>query len=153
MSLISWIERKGISRKEQGRIFRFAITGTVSTALHYGVYLLLLLWINPSLAYTGGYLAGFILNYFLTTYFTFQSKAGLGNMAGFSVSHVVNYLLELGILNLLIWAGLSKSIAGLVTLVVVVPVNFLILRTVYLWREIFKKAKAGEEKNDAASLQ
>ena len=108
--------------------------GTVSTVIHYGVYLLLLNWLNPSVSYTGGYLVGFCVNYVLTTYFTFRAKSSIKNAAGFSVSHIINYFLELGVLNLFLWFGMEKQLAGIVTLVAVVPINFLILRFVYLWK-------------------
>lgn len=123
-----------VNREEIGRILRFGIVGTVSTLFHYGVYYLLLNWLNPSISYTGGYLAGFCVNYFLTTYFTFRAKSSIKNAAGFSISHVINYFLELGVLNLLIWWGMNERLAGIMTLVAVVPVNFIILRFVYLWK-------------------
>lgn len=72
-----------ISREEIGRIVRFGIVGTVSTLIHYGVYLLLLRWLNPSISYTGGYIVGFCFNYVLTTYFTFRTKSSIKNAAGF----------------------------------------------------------------------
>lgn len=123
-----------LSRKEIGRIVRFGIVGTASTFIHYGVYLLLLRWLNPNISYTGGYIIGFCFNYVLTTYFTFRSKSSIKNAAGFSVSHVINYFLELGVLNFFLWFGLEKQLAGLVTLVAVVPNNYLFLRFVYLWK-------------------
>lgn len=123
-----------ISREEIGRIVRFGIVGTVSTLIHYGVYLLLLRWLNPSISYTGGYIVGFCFNYVLTTYFTFRTKSSIKNAAGFSASHIINYFLELGVLNLFLWFGMGKQLTGIVTLVAVVPINFLILRFVYLWK-------------------
>ncbi len=123
-----------INREEIGRIIRFGIVGTISTAIHYGVYYLMLSIINPSISYTCGYLVGFCVNYILTTYFTFRAKSSIKNAAGFSISHVINYFLELGVLNLFIWGGMNERLAGIVTLIAVVPVNFLILRFVYLWK-------------------
>lgn len=124
-----------LDRKELGRILRFGITGGLSTLIHYGVYLLLLTWLNPSLSYTCGYFVGFCFNYFLTTHFTFKTKTSVRNAAGFSISHVINYFLELGVLNLLIYCGMENQLAGFVTMVIVVPINFLLLRLVYLWKK------------------
>lgn len=108
---------------------RFGIVGTISTAVHYGVYLILLNWINPSISYTAGYAVGFCVNYLLSTYFTFRTKTSIKKAAGFSVSHIINYFLELGVLNLLLWFGMDKQLAGIITLVAVVPVNFILVRT------------------------
>lgn len=108
---------------------RFGIVGTISTAVHYGVYLIMLHWANPSISYTLGYAVGFCVNYLLSTYFTFRTKASIKKVAGFSVSHIINYFLELGVLNLFLWIGMGEQLAGIVTLVAVVPVNFILVRT------------------------
>ncbi len=120
-----------LDKAELGRIVRFGVVGTTCTLIHYGIYLLLLLRFNPTIAYTGGYIVGFCCNYVFTTYFTFRQKSSIKNMVGFSFGHVINYFLEIGVLNLLIYLGIGENLSGIVTLVVVVPINFLILRIVY----------------------
>ncbi len=119
-------------RQELGRIIRFGITGTLSTLLHYGAYLLALLWMNATLAYTVGYGVGLCLNYVMTTFFTFHKQPSKKNAAGFVASHIVNYLLEIGVLNAFIWFSVDERLAGILTLIVVVPINFLILRFVFV---------------------
>lgn len=119
-------------REEFFRIVRFGITGTLSTALHYGVYLLALLWLIPGVAYTLGYGVGLCFNYAMTTRFTFRRQPTRRNAAGFVMSHVVNYLLELAVLYIFLFMGVEERLAGILTLVVVVPVNFLILRFVFV---------------------
>jgi len=121
-------------KEEAGRIVRFGITGSLSTLIHYGAYLLALRWLNATLAYTAGYGVGLCVNYVLTTFFTFHRQPSRKNAAGFAASHVVNYLLEIGVLNLFIFLGMSEQLSGILTLIVVVPVNFLILRLVFVGR-------------------
>ena len=122
-------------RQELGRILRFGITGAIATLVHYGAYLVALNWVNATIAYTIGYGVGLCLNYVLTTFFTFRKQPNKRNAAGFAASHVVNYLLEIGVLNLLIWLGMDEWLAGILTLIVVVPVNFLILRFVFVQKQ------------------
>lgn len=119
-------------KQEFWRIVRFGVTGSLSTLLHYGAYLLALLWVNPTVAYTAGYGVGLCFNYVMTTFFTFREHPTKKNAAGFVASHVVNYLLEIGVLNAFLYFGMEERLAGIVTLVVVVPVNFLILRFVFV---------------------
>jgi len=119
-------------KQEFWRIVRFGITGSLSTLLHYGAYLLALLWVNPTVAYTAGYGVGLCFNYVMTTFFTFREHPTKKNAAGFVASHVVNYLLEIGVLNAFLYFGMEERLAGIVTLVVVVPVNFLLLRFVFV---------------------
>ncbi len=117
------------------RIFRFGITGTVSSLVHYGAYCLALLYCSPTLSYSFGYLVGLALNYVLTTYFTFRQHPSRKNAAGFVSSHALNYLLEIGLLNLFLWIGIGQWLAPVLVMIIVVPVNFLILRFVFLWKK------------------
>lgn len=128
MKVWQYFQQKGIN---VGRILRFGITGGLSTLLHYAVYYVMLTWVNPTLSYTIGYGVGFCFNYVLTTFFTFRQQPTKKNAAGFLGSHVVNYLLEIAVLNGFIWLGINKQLSGIITLIVVVPINYLILRFVF----------------------
>ena len=99
--------------KDAWRIIRFGITGVLSTALHYAAYLLALQVVNPTISYSFGYCVGLIFNYFMTTHFTFKEPATKRNAAGFLGSHAINYLLEIGLLNLLLLLGIGKQLAGI----------------------------------------
>ncbi|UKK48630.1 GtrA family protein [Prevotella sp. E9-3] len=121
--------------KELGRIVRFGITGSLSTLIHYGAYLIALIWMVPTIAYTVGYGVGLCVNYVMTTFFTFKEHPSKKNAAGFVASHIVNYLLEIGILNLFLYYGMEKRLAGILVLIVVVPINFLILRFVFVRKQ------------------
>lgn len=121
-------------RREAGRIVRFGITGTICSAVHYGVYLLFLRLTNSNIAYTLGYGVGLVCNYVLTTYFTFNKQPSRRNASGFAASHVINYLMEIGLLNLFLYLSVGDRLAPLLVMVVAVPLNFLMLRFVYLHR-------------------
>ena len=103
-------------------------------AIHYGVYCLVLLVANANISFTAGYAVGFICNYFLTTFFTFRSKPSSRNAVGFGFSHLINYLLEIGLLNLLLWIGAGELLAPILVMIIVVPINFLILHFVYIYK-------------------
>ncbi len=127
-----WHEIRQRWGRDLGRIVRFGITGGISTFIHYAAYLLALLWIAPTAAYTVGYGVALCFNYILTTFFTFKEHPTKKNVAGFIASHIVNYILEIGILNLFLYLGVEKRLAGIVVLIVVVPINFLLLRFVFV---------------------
>jgi len=119
-------------QKDFWRLFRFGITGTICSAIHYGIYCLCLLVAEDNLAYTAGYVVGLVCNYGLTTYFTFKGKPSKSNVAGFAGSHVLNYLLEIGLLQLFLWLGASKWLSPILVMVIVVPINFVLLRLVFV---------------------
>lgn len=110
---------------------RFALVGGLATAIHYGVYLLLQLWMWAGVAYTIGYVVSFVFNYMLTNYFTFKTRPNTKNGVGFVISHGINYGLHIGLLELFLWLGLSNEWAPIPVFCIVIPVNFFILRYVF----------------------
>ena len=107
---------------------RFGIVGFVALIILYVVYCLLLLWLEHNLAYTMGYVISFISNYILTVKFTFRTKASKKNGAGFALSHLINYLLQIGCLNFFIWLGMDKQVAPIPVFAICVPTNFILVR-------------------------
>lgn len=110
---------------------RFIMVGIFATALHYGLYFLLQRIINVNIAYTAGYAISFIANFYLTAYFTFRRKPSWKKAFGFGGVHLVNYLLHMGLLNLFLWAGLSKPLAPIPVFPIAIAVNFLLVRYVF----------------------
>lgn len=110
---------------------RFVIVGVIATALHYAIYWILMRWMNVNIAYTIGYALSFICNFFLTSYFTFKSKATVKRGLGFGTAHLVNYLLQMAFLNLFIWLGIKAEWAPIPVYMIVIPINFLLVRFVF----------------------
>ena len=120
-----------INKEAIGEMVRFSIVGVLVTAIHYGVYWLLQLMMNVNIAWTAGYIAGFIVNYYLSAFYIFRKKTSVKNGAGFGMAHVVNYLLQMVLLNFFIWIGLSAEMAPVGIYAVSIPVNFLLVRFVF----------------------
>ncbi len=120
-----------ISRQTIYEILRFGIVGVVATALHYVIYWILQHWINVNVAYTIGYFLSFIANYFLSAQFTFREKTTTRNGIGFAGAHLFNYLFQMMLLNIFLWLGVSKALAPLPVYCIAVPVNFILVRTVF----------------------
>ena len=75
--------------------------------------------------------AGFIFNYYMSAYYIFRKKTSAKNGAGFSLAHIVNYLLQMVLLNFFIWIGMSAELAPVGVYAVSIPVNFLLVRFVF----------------------
>lgn len=133
--------------RKQGRFFefiRFCTVGAIATGIHYGVYYVCQLHINVNMAYTIGYFTSFVCNFFMTSYFTFQSTPSVKKAFGFGGSHLVNYMLHMGLFNLFLYLGISQEIAPLLVLAIVVPTNFILLQWVFRRK---KKSVLDETKN------
>lgn len=117
-------------RQKIHEILRFGITGAVSTIVTYGVYYLLLFWLNPTVSFSVAYLIAMVVNYLLTTSFTFKVKANKKNASGFVVSNIVNYVLCALFLNLFICLGVIEKYAPIPMYMVCIPINYLLVRSV-----------------------
>ncbi|MGN0281820.1 MAG: GtrA family protein [Prevotella sp.] len=126
---------KIIREKKAQEFMRFCCVGVVAAGIHYAVYYAIQLmatsgfWLN--MAYSTGYVVSLICNFFMTTYFTFRSKASVKRMAGFGGSHLVNYLIHIVLFNVFIALNVHRLMAPILVLMVAVPTNFTILRWVY----------------------
>jgi putative flippase GtrA len=111
-----------------GELVRFAIVGIIALVILYVVYYFLLQWVHHNIAYTVGYVISFLCNYVFTVTFTFKTRATKKNGIGFMFSHLVNYLLQIGCLNLFLYLGATAQYAPFFVFVICVPVNFLLVR-------------------------
>lgn len=121
------------SKSKRYQFIRYCTVGSLAAGIHYGVYFVLQEYelVNLNIAYTIGYATSFICNFFMTSYFTFRSNPSLKRALGFGGSHLVNYLIHMGLFNLFLSLDVNQEIAPLFVLAVAVPVNFVMLRFVF----------------------
>lgn len=117
-----------IDNPKLGEIVRFAIVGVLATALQYAIYWLLLHWLSPTVAMTIGYAVSFAFNFLASIRYTFRVEASARRGAGFALSHAVNYVLQMVVLNMAIWLGVPERLAPVPMFAVCVPVNFVLVR-------------------------
>ena len=117
-------------------IVRFVILGTVGTGVQYGLYYGFLelidlfhidshFWVNA--AFTVAFVLEMIFNYFMSAYYTFGTRPSWKNAGGFLGARSINFLLQLGGLNLFLWLGLSDEWAGITTILVAGVINYFIM--------------------------
>lgn len=118
-------------KKSLYEIIRFGVTGSVATLVHYAVYLIARMLISASFAFSLGYVISFVLNYFMSARFTFRKKTSKKNVVGFCFAHLINYLLQISLLNVFIYLGVPERVAPIPVYCVSIPVNFLVVRFVF----------------------
>lgn len=126
-----------VNNQKIREFIRFCIIGVAATLIHYGIYYAIIkglsiekeFWIN--VAYTIGFVISWCCNLWLTAHFTFKTTVNVKRGVGFAVSHGINYLLHLGFLNLFLWMGISATIAPWLVFCCVIPINFILVRTVF----------------------
>lgn len=119
---------------------RFVLVGALGTGLQYGIYYLLLgvfqtkwpeIALLTSLAFTVGYVIEMIVNYFLTSFYTFKKRPSWKNAGGFLFGRALNYGIQLLLLNVLIWLHMSEEWAGIVAIMLAGVINYFVLRPFY----------------------
>lgn len=117
--------------KKKKEFIRFLIVGTLATLILYAIYYVLCKMMHPSLAYSIAYFFSFLANFFLTSYYTFKKKPTLKKGIGFAAQQGLNYLIQLGFLNLFLWLDIPKEYAPFPVFVIVLPINFILLKWIF----------------------
>lgn len=129
--------KKSIKDRMKGRkdvayeAIRFAMVGVFATLLHYGLYYVLLQWLDANISYAIGYILAFFCNFFLTAIFTFRSPPSWRKLIGMSGAHGVNFLLHMALLNLFLCMGISARLAPIPVFAIAIPVNFVLVKWVF----------------------
>ena len=135
---------------------RFILVGTLGTILQYLLYDYFL-WVLAlgngdinnwltNLAFTLAFGAEMTINYVMTSYYTFSTRPSWKNFGGFIGSRAVNYIIQIGLLNLSLlilrhWEGQidTDRWAGLIAIVIAGVINYFMLRV------LFRKKKKKED--------
>lgn len=143
LALTKSLINKVLSSSNAQEFVRFCIVGCIAMGVHYAIYLVLL-WLmgldwtaskgtdwRITLSYTIGYAIALVVNMWLTARFTFREELSFRRGGGFLVSHAINYAIEVGLLNLFLSLHIAEWLSPLLALLISVPVNFILVRTVF----------------------
>lgn len=118
-----------IGKGRISEIIRFGLVGSIATLLQYGFYVIFVDIIDiPAVVATMiSYALSFIFNFILSNYFTFHTKPNAKKGIGFTLSHLINMGLQVGLVA--IFKGLvGDTLALLPAMVICIPVNYLLVR-------------------------
>ncbi|MBX6507046.1 MULTISPECIES: GtrA family protein [Pseudomonas syringae group] len=106
---------------------RFLMSGGFNTALTYGIYLVLLMFLSYKISYTISYVTGILLAYVLNRFFVFKSHQGLRSVVLLPLIYAIQYGLSLVIL----WCWVEKlqldeRLAPLAAIFLTLPVTFIL---------------------------
>lgn len=121
----SWVN----ADSKRGEFIRFAMVGGLCTCIQYGVYVVFVNAVKvPAVVSTMiSYGISFIVNFILSSIFTFKSKANTRKGLGFVLSHVINMGMQTGLVA--IFKGLvGNTLALLPAMAICVPLNYLMVR-------------------------
>lgn len=127
----------GIAKKLGPEFIRFFVVGVGATIVHLAVYYAINAYFDLSdatplalnISYATGYLLSFVGNYIASLKWTFKTEGSVAKGAGFAFSHLVNWGMHQGLLNFFtLVVGIPANWAPIPIYLIVVPVNFLLVR-------------------------
>lgn len=117
------------SDNSQTQFIRFLVVGSVGTTLAYLCYLVpVLLGVPPVWAYNFSFACGLVIAYLMHLKLTFRKEHNKTKLIAFIAISITNYLVGLAILSYLVSIGVAAWLAGLLFLVVTVPLGFILNR-------------------------
>ncbi|MFI3048894.1 hypothetical protein ALP72_00269 [Pseudomonas coronafaciens pv. coronafaciens] len=111
---------------------RFLMSGGFNTALTYGLYLILLMFLSYKISYTISYVTGILLAYVLNRFFVFKSHQGMRSVVLLPLIYAIQYGLSLVIL----WCwveklALDERLAPLAAIALTLPVTFFLSKIAF----------------------
>lgn len=131
----------------KSEVIRFALVGGFCTLLQYGVYVVFVDAVKvPAVVSTMiSYAISFIVNFLLSSFFTFHSDPNAKKGIAFTVSHLVNMGMQTGLVA--IFKGLvGPTLALLPALAICVPLNYMMVRFALKDRRFQSRKKTRNEK-------
>lgn len=116
-------------------IVRFALVGGLATVLQYAFYVIFVNVVHVRAVPSSmiSYALSFIVNFFLSSYFTFHSRPNAKKGIGFTLSHLFNMGLQTGLVA--IFKGIvGPTLALLPAMAICIPVNYLLVRFAFTSR-------------------
>jgi putative flippase GtrA len=107
----------------------FLIGGGLNTAFSYGVYLLLVRFLDYQAAYLIAYIAGIFSSYWINSVFVFRTPMSLSGLLRFPLVYVFQYVASALLLWLLVKQfGMNQTFAPLLVTGTLLPFTFLLSR-------------------------
>lgn len=109
-------------------ILRFFMVGGTALIIHYVGYILLLHTLSENIAFTFAYIISFCFNFILSSYFTFKVNPTWVKFVKFTGSHIVNYLIQMFMFNIVLLLNLPSILAPIPVYALSFPINFILVR-------------------------
>jgi len=128
----SFMMNQSFSRLLKQDFAKFLISGGFNTALTYGVYLLLLMFLPYTASYTISYITGIALAYLLNRFFVFKSHQGIKSVALLPLVYLIQYMVSM----LILWCwveklGFADRLAPLAAIIITIPITYMLSKFVF----------------------
>lgn len=120
------------------KFIKFILVGVINTLNYYIIYLFFLHVLNQNylISHIFGFIISFIISFFLTSYIVYKIKPNLKNFLKFPLTQVANISIQTFMLYLCVdILNINKNLAPFISLIITVPVTFLISNMIFKGEE------------------
>lgn len=114
-----------MTKRTNKQIAGFVVSGLLSTALMYALYILFHRYTNYQYAYFFSYLISVLALYFMNI-LVFKAPISLHTFLKFPLIYALQYILGAGVLELFVRLGIPSLFAPLLIVIVLLPVTFIL---------------------------
>lgn len=135
------------SNSRFAEIVRFGLVGALATVLQYGFYVIFVHAVGVKAVPSSmiSYALSFIVNFFLSSYFTFHTRPNAKKGVGFTLSHLFNMGLQTGLVAIF-QQIVGKTLALLPAMAICIPVNYILVRFAFTSKIFSGKGNKSAEK-------
>lgn len=109
----------------------FLVGGGLNTALTYGIYLTLNLFIEYQTSYIIAYIAGVLFSYLFNSKIVFELKKTLKGLLIYPSVYIVQYILSASLLHVLVETfKVPKEMAPLIIIIALLPITYILSKTI-----------------------
>ncbi|MDI3275620.1 GtrA family protein [Pseudomonas sp. AL03] len=120
-----------VSKENIRRWVSFLAGGCLNTLLTYGIYLLLNMHISYQKSYVIAYISGIVFSYLFNAQIVFNVKKSWKGLIAYPLVYLLQYILAALMLGLMVERlGIPKEIAPLLIIVLLLPVTYLLSKTI-----------------------
>lgn len=106
---------------------RFLTSGLINSSASYGIYWLLLRFLDYRISYTVSYISGIILAYILNSQIVFSHRINFKSFIFYPLVYFICYLIGSTILIFFVhFLEVRKDLGAILTMICVFPVSFLL---------------------------
>lgn len=121
---------------------RFFLSGLFNAFIGYSViFLLIYLGYEHNISNFFGYLSGTIVSYFMSTLYVFEDKLSKYNMRKFIITIVLAYMLNLFVLNYLIYISFNSYLSQILSGIVFTISNFILQKNFVYKEQLIESSK------------
>lgn len=119
-----------MNKKTNKQIIGFMISGLISTALMYGLYLVFHRITSYQKAYFFSYIISVFVLYFMNL-IVFKASISLRTFLKFPLIYALQYILGAGALELLVDLGIPSLFAPILVFIMLFPLTFILNKLIF----------------------